>query len=467
MAIAYNLAVSIDEPLTALVLFFVAVLLVIVGTYLLMISGSVAFCKLLQRNQKYYYQPNHFVSVSSMIYRMKRNGAGLASICILLTMVLVMISSTTALYFGEEDSVRNKCPNNVNIVTTFDSIDGISEANLNMLREEIQTISGEKIKLEGMRTTCRISGLITQNGIIINVDNYEEFSVGDYDQVGNLSVMALEDYNNMMGTDKTLATDECFVFCDRLNYQWDTFTMEYGETYQVKEHLQDFPVDGDAMALVVPTVFLVVDDIYAFTKPVRELKDRTGNPLMTYEWRVGFDVDTEEKERETATALRERFRALYMENKETFYSFSIQSREAQRDAFYDLFGSLFFIGIMLSIVFLMAAVLIIYYKQLSEGYEDHARFEIMQKVGMTKRDIRKSINSQMLTVFFLPLILAGVHLGFAFPFISKILVLFGFDNTLLNIIVNAVCFAVFGVFYALVYKITSNVYYGIVSGRRE
>lgn len=188
---------------------------------------------------------------------------------------------------------------------------------------------------------------------------------------------------------------------------------------------------------------------------------------MVYDWRCGFDVDTEEQEREAATALLEQFRAMYIENGDAFYSISIQSREAQRDSFYDLFGSLFFIGIMLSLVFLMAAVLIIYYKQLSEGYEDQSRFEIMQKVGMTKRDIRKSINSQMLTVFFLPLLLAGIHLGFAFPFISKILVLFGFDNTLLNIIVNLGCFAVFGIFYAIVYKITSNVYYGIVSTKEK
>ena len=158
---------------------------------------------------------------------------------------------------------------------------------------------------------------------------------------------------------------------------------------------------------------------------------------------------------------------MYIENNDAFYSISIQSREEMREAFYDLYGSLFFLGIMLSIVFLLAAVLIIYYKQISEGYEDHARFEIMQKVGMTKKDIRKSINSQMLTVFFMPLIFAGIHLAFAFPFLSKILVLFAMDNVLLTAIVNLICFAVFGFFYAIVYKITSNSYYTIVSGRKE
>ena len=158
---------------------------------------------------------------------------------------------------------------------------------------------------------------------------------------------------------------------------------------------------------------------------------------------------------------------MYLENNNAFYSYSVQSRDAMRESFYDVFGSLFFLGIMLSIVFLLAAVLIIYYKQISEGYEDHSRFEIMQKVGMTKKDIRKSINSQMLTVFYLPLIFAGIHLAFAFPFISKILMLFSMDNIVLTAVVNLICFAIFGVFYALVYKITSSSYYTIVSGRKE
>ncbi len=466
LAAAYYLAASIKESITALAWFFIAVILVIIGTYLIFISGSVAFCKLLQKNKKYYYKPNHFVSVSSMVYRMKRNGAGLASICILLTMVLVMLASTTTLYFGEEDSLNNRCPNDVNILLTYHDLDGIQDEKLSSLRTMIEKHSGSDADITGVRA-CEVPGLITQEGIIIDTNSHTNFSISDYEQVGYLSVMSLDDYNNVMGTDVVLGDDECLVYCDRLNIQWDTFTMEYGETYKVKKQLKDFKVDGDTSAMITPTVYLVVEDLYAFVQPVQDMKSSAGDPLMVYDWRCGFDVDTEEKEREAVAALKEQFRAMYIENEDVFYTFSIQSREAQRDAFYDVFGSLFFLGIMLSIVFLLAAVLIIYYKQLSEGYEDQSRFEIMQKVGMTKRDIRKSINSQMITVFFLPLLLAGIHLCFAFPFISKILVLFGFDNTLLSIIVNLGCFAVFGLFYALVYKITSNVYYAIVSGKKE
>ena len=463
---AYYLAVSIEEPLAAFVTFFVAVIMVIIGTYLVFMSGSVVFCKLLQKNKKYYYKPNHFVSVSSMVYRMKRNGAGLASICILLTMVLVMISSTTSLYFGEEDSLRNRCPNDVNITTTFDTIEGISDNNLNMLRDDIREQSGIDADLKGVRA-CEIPGMITQKGITIDIDSIVNFSTSTYDNVGYLSVISIDDYNTMMGTNETLADDECFVYCDRLKYQWDTFTMEYGSTYKVKKQLDDFQVDGDSSAMVMPTVFLVVDDIYAFSEPVKDMKNNNGDPMMMYDWRCGFDVDTAEAEYEITANLNEMFRNLYTENNEAFYSFHVESREAMREAFYDLYGSLFFLGSMLSIVFLLAAVLIIYYKQISEGYEDHGRFEIMQKVGMTKKDIRKSINSQMLTVFFMPLIFAGIHLSFAFPFISKILMLFAMDNIILTAIVNLICFAVFGFSYAIVYKITSNSYYTIVSGRKE
>ena len=463
---AYYLAASIEEPLAALANFFVAVIMVIIGTYFVFMSGSVVFCKLLQKNKKYYYKPNHFVSISSMVYRMKRNGAGLASICILLTMVLVMISSTTSLYFGEEDALKNRCPNDVNITMTFDTIEGISDTNLDMLRDNIRQYSGEDANLKGVRA-CEIPGLITQEGITIDMSSHVNFSASTYNNVGYLSVLSVDDYNNMMGTNETLADDECFVYCDRLNYQWDTFTMEYGTTYKVKAQLDDFQVNGDTAAMIMPTVFLVVDDIYAFSEPVKEMKNSNGDPMMMYDWRCGFDVDTADIENETSTNLKEMFRNMYVENNDTFYSYSVQSRESMRASFYDVYGSLFFLGIMLSIVFLLAAVLIIYYKQISEGYEDHSRFEIMQKVGMTKKDIRKSINSQMLTVFYLPLIFAGIHLTFAFPFISKILMLFAMDNIILNVIVNLVCFAVFGLLYAIVYKITSNSYYTIVSGRKE
>ena len=180
-----------------------------------------------------------------------------------------------------------------------------------------------------------------------------------------------------------------------------------------------------------------------------------------------MDFESEEAEIKAACDIREILKNLYLEEDSHIVSLSSESRATQREGFMEVYGSLFFLGIMLSIVFLFAAVLIIYYKQISEGYEDQARFEIMQKVGMTKKDVRRSINSQMLTVFFAPLVFAGIHLGFAFTFIWRMLMLFGLNNLKLILVVLVICFLLFGLLYAFVYKITSNSYYAIVSCRRE
>ncbi len=459
---AYYLAVSIEDPTSASLIFFVAVIMVIIATYLLFISGSVALCKLLQKNKTYYYKPNHFVSVSSMAYRMKRNGAGLASICILLTMVLVMLSSTASLYFGEEDSINNRYPSGVNITYTFEDLDGISDESLDVQRKIIAEYAPSGTDLTGTRYAVA-AGQFTDDGIIVETTHVD---MVHYDKVGYLCILPLADYNNMMGEDKTLESDECLLYSDRLALPWETFTMEYGETYIVKERLAVFQEDGANVAMVVPYVYLVVPDVAAFVEPVANIQNSYGYSVLNYKWLLGFDCSTAEEEISVKDALLKAI-AEHADDDHPWNTFYLESREEERFGAYEVYGSLFFLGMMLSVVFLIAAVLIIYYKQISEGYEDQSRFEIMQKVGMTKKDIRKSINSQMLTVFFLPLAMAGLHLGFAFPCLSKILKLFAFDNLMLNIAVTVGCFAAFGVFYAIVYKITSGSYYDIVSGPED
>ena len=460
LCVAYYLAVSIEEPLTAFTAFFVAVLLVIVGTYLLFISGSVVLCKLLQKNKKYYYKSNHFVSVSSMVYRMKRNGAGLASICILLTMVLVMLSSTMSMYVGIEDMLRTRYPKGVNVTATFDSVDGISEENIENLRAKIRESCSIDDELTGIRAG-EVPGLFTEEGITIEYQSNIALTFSSYDNVGCLSVISLEDYNRMAGTNEKLADNECLLYCERISFNWKTFTMEEGEPYKVKKVLTEFIDDGESNSLVIPTVYIIVDDFQAFVEPVLPLKTDSGAPMMVFDWRCGFDMETTEQEIAAERAILDVLR------NEGIFSYSVGSREANRADFFESSVSLLFLGAVLSVVFMFAAVLIIYYKQISEGYEDQSRFDIMQKVGMTKSDIRRSINSQMLTVFFSPLIFAGIHLCFAFPFISKILKMFALANLPLLITVTAVCFVIFGLLYAVVYKITSNAYYAIVSGRKE
>ncbi len=460
LAFAYYLAVTIDEPVNALFWFFVAVISVIIGTYLLLISGSVVFCKLLSKNKRYYYKPNHFVSVSSMVYRMKKNGAGLASICILLTMVLVMISSASCLYFGAEDSIAAKCPNSINITLIFDDAKGISDENINAYKEVIGEY-GKGADVKGMKI-CEISSVFTKEGAILDFERSDYLGL-DYYKVGYLQAVSLEDYNSNMGKNESLSDDECLMYCSRIKYKADTFKIDTLGTYNVKKQLEDFKADGETLAMTVPVIYLVLPNQQDFIEKTENLKNDENEPKAVYYFRSGFDIDNPEDELSVASNLSKALGSLEDEKDINFYKRNIVSREDSRASFYDMYGSLLFLGIMLSIVFILAAVLIIYYKQISEGYEDCARFEIMQNIGMAKKDIKKSINSQVLTVFFLPLVLAGVHLAFSFPFVSKILLMFAFNNTLLSISINLLCFAIFGILYAIVYKITSGAYYNIVS----
>ena len=463
---AYYLAVSIKEPLTALMYFFLAVIMVIIGTYALFMAGSVVLCRILQKNKRYYYQPNHFISVSSMMYRMKRNGAGLASICILLTMVLVMLSSTTSLYFGIEDSLVGRYPHSVNVVVGFSDVEDLNSENLKKLYEAVRENSPE-VKETDCYTMGGTSGLFSDQGINLDVTSVD-VSINDYEQVGTLQVMSLEEYNRLCDADETLNADECLLYANRITYDSDTFTIVDGLSYKVKKMLDNCVKDGDLDSMMNPSMIMVVPDFEECLKTVSDFRTRTEGTVMALRWKCGYDVESTEQETKEAEAIEESLARLSeTKSVDGLIFYSVDSREDNRESFYDLNGSLFFLGIVLSTVFLLAAVMIIYYKQLSEGYEDYTRYEIMQKVGMTKQDIRKSINSQMLTVFFSPLLMAGLHLCFAFPFLWKIMMMFGLNNRTLIIAITVICYIIFGIFYVVVYKITSNLYFYIVSGNKR
>lgn len=470
LGVAYYLAVSIDNPLSALSLFFVAVIMVIAATYLIFISASVVLCRLLQKNKSYYYKPNHFVSVSSMAYRMKRNGAGLASICILLTMVLVTISFTASLYFGAEDMIEKRYPRDVNIEAHFlGDTEKVDADYCNQLAEEVKLVAGDTVDFHDYRAG-EVAAFIAENGVFVESGTADDAGVVDaikaYDQIGILQVIPLADYNRAMGTRETLADDECLIYSARLEYLGDTFSINNGKEFEVKKVLDDFIVDGGKNSMAVSTVVVVVDDMVGILEPLLPLKDRSNTPMVQFFWKCGFDVDGDD---DYAIAVAEKVDARMdeMASEGWFRDSSTESRAGQHEGYYGLFGCLFFIGILLSFIFLVAAVMIIYYKQISEGYEDRFRFAIMQKVGMTKKEIRKSINSQILTVFILPILVAGIHLAFAFPLLWNMLILFQLSDMVFAIIVTAISFACFALFYAVVYKITSNSYYDIVSSGEE
>lgn len=462
LTIAYYLAVTQENPVKALGIFFVAVLLVIAATYLLFISGSVALCQLLQKNKKFYYKAKNFVSVSSMSYRMNRNGAGLASICVLLTMVLVMLSGTTAMFVGTEDSLHARYPNDINMEVNISSQSEVREQEIQQHYHAIQTILDEhhvEAHSEYDCLTAETSGVLVDGVLYSDGQSAAVFNTVDFSNVVLAFFGPISDYNRMMGENVTLEDGEVLIYPFRTEYTAPTFQVSGGTEYKVKAVADKFVYNGEAAMTIMPSIFIFVPDFDAAVTELGTIEGFTEGTNLQYQWRYGIDLDIPEEEQEQIYQ--------QLKNTECFNSVNIEWMAGNRDDFYSLYGGLFFLGIILSIVFLTAAVLIIYYKQVSEGYEDQARFEIMQKVGMTKKDIRKSINAQMLMVFFMPLLIAGVHLCFAFPIIRRLLLMFNLWNTGILIATTVVCYLIFGLFYALVYRITSNAYYAIVSGAKE
>ena len=467
---AYWLAVSIREPLEALLWFFTAVLMVIAGTYLLFISGSVALCRALQKNPRYYYRPSHFVSVSSMAYRMKRNGAGLASVCVLATMVLVMLSSTTCLYFGQEDAVNARYPHDI-AVTVYGDEHLMDKMELEELRQGVESavfnFGGEASNVAEYREVS-LSGLLDGGNLI--VDAAGAYAM-DSTHVIQVHFVPLEEYNAVTGQSLTLEDGQVYVAALRMDFNADTLSVDGGMTRHVMKR-EITPLDGAAVADITPSLTVVVKDFERFVPELQGyLSDKYGWYPSAY-WNYGFDTDLPENQQantdDVTPNLTDALNAhLSRVSSDWGVGVSVESKAGNRADFYGTYGGLFFLGIMLSVVFLLAAVSIIYYKQICEGYEDRRRYEIMQSVGMTKQEIRKSINSQLLTVFFLPLLFAGLHLGFAFPFIHKILLMFNFNNLGLLIGVTALSFVLFALLYTVVYRMTGNAYYKIVSEKDD
>ena len=468
---AYYMALTIKNPLSALMWFFVAVIMVIVGTYMLFISGSVLMCNILKKNKKYYYNPKHFVSVSSMAYRMKRNGAGLASICILGTMVLVMIASTSCLYFGAEDAMGSRYPREINSTVTFEDPSEMSEENVAILREKAETAAaGEGVTEKNILDYryAQATGVVDETGEIdVDIAYLSEVSESDIDNLYIYYFMSLDDYNKMTNQNKTLEDNQALIYVNRGEYDYKKIKIGDNINYEIVEEVDECVDSPYASMDAVSSVFIVVKDLDSCMEILDALSEMYGQTLIQLRWNYGFDTGlSDERQIEVRDSMIGTFDNLLRDGESSFSGVSCESLADNKADFYGTFGGLLFLGAMLSIVFIFAAVLIIYYKQISEGYEDQSRFDIMQKVGMTKREIRKSINSQLLIVFFLPLVAAGIHLTFAFPFVHKMLLLFNLMNAKLLIATTAITFLIFAAFYMLVYRITSNAYYKIVADKK-
>lgn len=450
LAGAYYMAVTISNALSAFTWFFVAVLMVIAGTYLVMISGSVVLCRLLQKWKGYYYKKQHFVSISSMAYRMKRNGAGLASICILATMVLVMISSTGSLYIGAEDAIAVRYPYDSTVKLYFGRLDELDDRNVEKIQRTMErTLEAQKVTptAEKVFRYVSVSGALLEDRLV--TDFTEVNAVMNYNQVYSLYLLSQADYNRMYGTDIALQPGQAMV--QVYNGSWNGSHIQVGALELDIVGQLPCGLEMEDMTLV-PSLVLVVSDLQQASVP------EECNMIFS----CGYDFGLPEEETlEAHRALEAAVKALASEQK---IHCRVECPIVERQDFYITFGGLFFIGMILSAMFIAAAALIIYYKQVSEGYEDQSRFAIMRKVGMTRQDIKKSINSQILTVFFIPLLMAGVHLAFAFPLVWQLLTMFSLTNKRLAICTNIGAFLIFCVFYVVIYRFTAHAYYRIVSG---
>lgn len=446
LAGAYTLSICLKNPLKTIFGFFLAVLMVIAGTYFLFMAGSIAFLKMLRKNKNYYYKAKHFVSVSSMLYRMKRNAVGLANICILSTMVLVMLCSTTSLIMGEEDIIHRKYPHDFSI-TEWNQ----KEADPELLEVVAQGINEQNMEIKtSIYYSCFEISAVRKGSVFKT--NQEEFD--NSDDVCYLNMIPLADYNRILGSSLSLQEDEIMLYSPQKKYNQDVLTV-FDTTYTIKEQVNELWDMGNEG--IFPTYYVIVRDQQEILNGIDFLYNDYGDVSSFFTTYYGYDLIGSEEQKEAGFV---QIRDVFLEKN---WDVTIHSHENARRDFLSIHGSLFFLGVFLSTLFTMAAILVIYYKQISEGYEDKERYEIMQKVGMSHGEVRRSIRSQILTVFFLPLIAAGVHVGFALPVITRMLMLFGFFNTGLFILCALGCFLVFAVLYGIIYSITAKAYYKIVS----
>lgn len=432
----YWIALTTEAPLEALLKFFVAVVCVIIGTYALFIAGSIVVLKILRKNKAYYYNPKHFTSVSGMIYRMKQNGAGLANICVLSTMVLVMVSTTVSLYAGMEDILDSRFPRDVSIVC--------NEADTNK-EETLQRLIKEQCEKAGVKITDRVRYRYGSMNAVLKGNNLEK--VEQYypdNHFYYVEMITQEEYNRIEKQNVSLKEQEILTYTTNGKCGKKQINIA-GQNYQVKKELSEMTSQPKSTAEMYKTLYIV----FANAEQIERIE--------SFSYADKFNLKGDDgKQKETLKQIQNEFY-------EKFPDGTMESRMLSRSSFYKLYGGLFFIGIYLGSMFIMATVLIIYYKQISEGYDDRERYQIMQKVGMSKKEVKRSIRSQVLSVFFLPLVVAVIHVAVAFKVMTKILGVLNLTNVSLFAVCTIITIAVFAVFYIIVYSITAKEYYRIVN----
>lgn len=434
----YAIALTTRNPVNALMLFFVAVILVMLGTYCLFTAGSIALLKRLRANKGFYYQTRHFTAISGLLYRMKQNAVGLANICILACMVLVTVSGTLCLYLGAEKSLDGRYPDDILVTQTLKD-DTDPAATLDLVR---RTVADAGRQMADLRYETSASFHARYSGNTLLTDMSQSGLLTE------ITVLTAEEYSRLTGETVALGENQVLAYADGDFQLPETFFYEYEEApIQVKARLDSFPAGDSAIVTNEVMLGLVADGTLAEHLMNTDLARRT--------FRIHLNTDGADSEK---LACAKAVLAV------SDGRYGVASRQEMAEEFYAMYGGFLFLGIFLGLLFLMATVLIIYYKQVSEGYEDQRRYQIMQQVGMSRREVGASIRGQILLVFFLPLLTAGLHILAAFPMLCRILELFGLHEVGMFALCTAGTLAVFAAVYALVYGLTARTYERIVGG---
>ena len=441
----YTMAVTIQDPLSALVFFFVAVILVILGTYLLFITGITAMLKLLKKNKRFYYKTNHFTALSGMLFRMKQNAAGLASICVLFTALLVTVSTTFSLYTSMDGLLRARYPRNV-LVSVCDANQEAKDmvrSAVNQKSQELGLALENVVDREGWNiTTARVG----------NTLHTQEVSL---ETCAVVNIFTQSEFERFSGQQVDLAENQVLLFDPANTFpEEDTLHID-DKTYEIVPSDYVMP-EASTLAQIYEMYYLVVRD----ETVVENILAPSGSDTFPI---YSYDFDVAGGDPEDIAALREALGTVDFSGPGVEYAALLfEDSATSRQSFMELYGGLFFLGLFLGVLFLLGTALIIYYKQVSEGYDDARRFNIMQKVGMSHKEVKQSIHSQILLVFFLPLVMAVLHLAFAFPMLEKILLVMGLANTQLILLSTLGCAAVFALAYLIIYALTARTYYNIV-----
>lgn len=445
LACGYAIAIITKNPLDAISLFFLAVLMVIAGTYLLFTTGSITLLKFLKRNKNYYYKTEHFISTSSMIYRMKQNAVGLASICILSTAVLLILSTTVSLYMGENDILKTRYPRQFSIsvenptAESYDTVTGILDGQYDRFGVEPENIIYHS-STELVGTRDEASFYFTP-----------ELDETDMDKIVIVDMIPVSEYNRLTGKNISLNGNEVLIYQYKSDFSYPNIKIN-DDVYRNVGSCSDITIVDTSYADYYGCFCIVFSDsaqILTYYNNLNQTKDTALELKYQFDLSGNTDhmLDFSNDTRNVLCAME---------------GISVESRDLARNSFYLLYGSLFFIGIFLGSLFLGATILIIYYKQISEGFDDRKRYRIMEKVGLSKTEVKKSIHSQILKIFFLPLVMAVIHIAFAFKLITQLLFMLGFVNTSLFLLCTVATIAVFAVIYSAVYWRTAKTYYKIV-----